>query len=230
MSTVQTQPISSSVLNAANGTSSATGAASASGTESTQQMSADFMTMLVAQMKYQDPTKPVDSAQMTSQLAQISTVDGINKLNSTMSALATSLSSNQALQASSLIGKQVLAPGNSVELAGGQSQFGIQLSSAADTVKVNILNPAGQVVNTMNLGAQVAGTMPVTWNGTSSTGGQLPDGNYTFQVLASVGTSPVSATSLAYSAVTSVSNSTTGAMLNLGNNQSVSTNDVQRIL
>ncbi|MEI7571131.1 MAG: flagellar hook capping FlgD N-terminal domain-containing protein, partial [Alcaligenaceae bacterium] len=73
----------------------------------TKKMSSDFMKMLVAQMQYQDPTKPVDSAQMTSQLAQISTVDGINKLNDTMNALASSLKGNVTSQAASMIGRDV---------------------------------------------------------------------------------------------------------------------------
>ncbi len=231
MTSVQSQPISSSVLSAVNGTgSSSTAAPSASGAQETKKMSTDFMTMLVAQMKYQDPTKPVDSAQMTSQLAQISTVDGINKLNTSMSALAASLSSNQALQASSLIGKHVMAPGNGVELSGGQSQFGVQLDTAADSVKVNILNAAGQVVNTMSLGGHEAGMMPVTWNGTSSNATKLPDGHYSFQVAAVSGGQPVGATGMEYAAVQSVSNSTSGVLLNLSNNKSVGAGAVQQIL
>ena len=231
MSNVQSQPISNSVLSAANGTASATGAAaSASGAQQTQQISTDFVTMLVAQMKYQDPTNPVDSAQMTSQLAQISTVDGINKLNTSMSALATSLSSNQTLQASSLIGKHVMTPGNGVALAGGQSQFGVQLDSAADSVQVNILNPSGQIVKTLNVGGLPAGTMPLNWDGTGSSGSKLPDGLYDFQVSASAGGQPVAATAMEYSAVTSVSNSNAGVMLNLTNNKSVSTSAVLQIL
>ena len=91
MATVQNQPITNSLLsnmngtkasNKASGSSGAAGASDTSSATSTQAMTNDFMTMLIAQMKYQDPTKPVDSAQMTSQLAQISTVDGINRLGS----------------------------------------------------------------------------------------------------------------------------------------------------
>ena len=231
MSNIQSQPISNNVLSAANGTApGARPAASASGAQQTKKISTDFVTMLVAQMKYQDPTKPTDSGQMTSQLAQISTVDGIDKLNTTMSALATSLTSNQTLQASNLIGKHVMAPGNGVALSGGQSQFGVQLDSAADSVNVNILNPSGQIVQTMRLGGHAAGTMPLTWSGTGSSGSQLPDGLYSFQVDASAGGQPVSASAMEYSAVTSVSNSNAGVMLNLINNKSVSTNAVQQIL
>ena len=208
-----------------------TGVASGSTTTSSPQSLQDnFMKMLVAQMQYQDPTNPMDSAQMTSQIAQIQTVGGINNLNASMSTMVKSLNASQAYQASSMIGHTVMIEGNSFPLSKGQGSFGIQLPSSADSVKVNVMNSAGQVVNTINLGAQAGGTIPVAWNGKDGAGNVAPDGKYTFQIAASSGGKPVAATSLTYAGVSGISNTSSGVTLNLDNNTTVGVASVVQIL
>jgi flagellar basal-body rod modification protein FlgD len=216
---------------AAANSSAATGASSASTlTSSTQSLQDNFMKMLVAQMQYQDPTNPMDSAQMTSQIAQIQTVQGINNLNTSMSSMVKSLNASQAYQASNMIGHTVMVEGNTFPLTKGQGSFGVQLPTSADSVKVNVLNSAGQIVNTLNLGAQAGGTIPVAWNGKDGAGNTVPDGNYSFQVQATSAGKPVAGTGLTYAGVNGVSNTSSGITLNLDNNTSVGVASVLQIL
>ncbi len=186
--------------------------------------------MLVAQMQYQDPTNPVDSAQMTSQLAQIQTVQGIGSLNTSMSSMVSSLNASQAYQASSMIGHTVMVSGNAFQLTSGQGSFGVQLPSSADSVKVNVINSAGQTVNTINLGAQAGGTIPVAWNGKDASGITAPDGAYSFQIAATSSGKAVAATGLTYAGVSSVANGANGVTLNLDNNSTVGIANVMQIL
>lgn len=196
----------------------------------TKKMSSDFMKMLVAQMQYQDPTKPVDSAQMTSQLAQISTVDGINKLNDTMSSLAKGLQGNVISQAASMIGRDVLVPGNNISLTQGSAKFGVQMPASADAVNVSILDNSGKTVKVMSMGPQAAGNLPITWNGTNVNGESLQSGNYTFQVSATSNGKALRSVPLERAGVASVTNTAEGVSLNLTNNKSILAADVQQIL
>src|SRR6478672_4462777 len=91
-----------------------------------------FLKLLVTQMKNQDPLNPLDNAQVTSQLAQISTVNGIEKLNTTLQTMASSFAAGQSLQAAGMIGKDVLIPASTLRLAGGSALFGIDLKQPAD--------------------------------------------------------------------------------------------------
>src|SRR5450755_1727985 len=116
-----------------------------------------FLKLLVTQLKNQDPLNPMDNAQLTSQLAQISTVTGISKLNDTMSALSASLGSNQYVQAAGLVGHTVLTPGNKLQLASASAAGGVRLESAADNVLVTISDASGHAVRKIDMGAQSAG-------------------------------------------------------------------------
>src|SRR4051812_28080749 len=107
-------------------------------TNSAEAMQDKFMTLLVTQMKNQDPLNPMDNAQVTSQLAQLSTVTGIDKLNSTVEALKGSYQTSQTLQATSMIGHGVLVPGSATTLVEGKALMGIEMSSPADKVQVTI--------------------------------------------------------------------------------------------
>ena len=111
-----------------------------------------FLKLLITQMQNQDPLNPMDNAQVTSQLAQISTVSGIDKLNSTILNMVSQFSAAQSMQAGSLIGRGVLAEGNDLQLSQGQAAGGMQLSEPADAVSVSIRDTNGFVVKTINLG------------------------------------------------------------------------------
>src|SRR3954469_18470569 len=124
-----------------------------------------FMQLLVAQMKNQDPLNPMDNAQMTSQIAQINTVGGIEKLNTTVNSLLSAFNRMQAQSATQLAGRGVLVDGNQVQLADGHAVGGVALDAAADKVSVDILDATGQAVRTLQLGASPAGTRSFDWDG-----------------------------------------------------------------
>lgn len=217
----------SSLMAAMNPTSASS---ATSGSASASSMQSQFMTLLVTQLQNQDPTNPMDSTQMTSQLAQISTVSGIQQLNTTLQSLMSTYQAGQSVQAASMIGKTVLANGSTLAWNGSQPvSYGVNLSSAADTVAVNVLNASGQTVDTMNLGAQAAGVLNLSWNGAGTNGNALPSGNYTFQVTASNAGAAVTAQTLVSGQVTSVLNDAQGAQLDVAGVGTVSLSSVAQI-
>ncbi len=190
-----------------------------------------FMTLLVTQMKNQDPLNPLDNAQVTSQLAQLSTVTGIDKLNDTMKAMMQSTQASQSLQAAGMIGHGVLVPGSSLALAGGKSVYGIELAGPADAVQVTVSDGAGNPVRTIELGAQPQGTLALAWDGRLPSGAVAADGRYQVAVSAVRGGSVVTAQPLAFGEVLSVSTGSGGPRLNLGAGQAqVTLSDVRQIL
>jgi flagellar basal-body rod modification protein FlgD len=210
---------------------------------STDGVSADtdkFMTLLVTQLQNQDPLNPMDNAQMTSQLAQLQTVTGVNKLNTTLESLQSSYKSSEAMQATSLIGRGVLVDGNNVTLASGKAVLGVNLASDADNLKVVISDAKGNEVETMDLGAQKAGVMPLAWDGVpdatklDSSGKPitLADGNYTFKVVATRGGTPLTdATGLSLDSVASVTtNGTDGVKVNLSGKGALTLADIKQVL
>lgn len=206
--------------------------AAPTGAVNTTQASQDrFMTLLVTQMKNQDPLNPLDNAQLTSQLAQLSTVTGIDKLNSTVQALMASSQSSQSLQAASMIGRAVLVPGTGTTLTDNKALFGVELTEPADALQVTISDASGNPVRTLNLGAQAAGSMALSWDGSTNSGGTAPDGRYQLQVSALRGGQASSATSLAFAEVNSISMTKQGVQLNLsGAVPSATLADVRQIL
>jgi flagellar basal-body rod modification protein FlgD len=199
----------------------ATSAAGAASTVGSLTSAADqqdrFMKLLVAQMKNQDPLNPMDNAQMTSQVAQINTVGGIEKLNTTVTSLLSAFNRMRAQSASQLAGRQVLVDGNEVQLAAGHAVGGVTLDAAADQVNVDILDAAGQPVRTLQLGASPAGTRSFDWDGTLADGSAAPEGSWRVRVTASAAGKAVAATPLTAATVRSVSQADDGsALLDLG--------------
>jgi flagellar basal-body rod modification protein FlgD len=226
--------VSQTLLDTMNGTSSASSSTSSTGSTGTSatDLQNTFLQLLVAQLKNQDPTNPMDSSQMTSQLAQISTVQGISQLNTSLSSLSTQLSAGQQSQAANLIGSTVLAPGSSISVASGKaSTFGVTLASAVSDLKINVTNSAGTIVNTIDLGKQAAGTVPVGWTPVDSSGNTLADGTYTISATGTVNGQPATATTLTGATVESVvTQSTGGAGLVLSNGSTVGLTSVAAIL
>jgi flagellar basal-body rod modification protein FlgD len=188
-----------------------------------------FLKLLVTQMKNQDPLNPLDNAQVTSQLAQISTVNGIEKLNATIETMASSFNAGQSLQAANMIGKDVLVPGSMLQVAGGGGIFGVDLAQAADQVKVTIHDASGREIRTINLDAQAAGPSAFAWDGKTADGTQAADGAYSFSVSALRGDQKVDAQSLAFGAVQAVSQSGEGVRLNVGTLGTVGLTDIKQI-
>ena len=168
--------------NAAQSQAAAAGA-TAPGTANGSDMQDRFLKLLVTQMKNQDPLNPLDNAQVTSQMAQISTVGGIDKLNSTISALSTSLLASQSVQSASIIGHDVYAVGSTLNL-NGKATGGFDLKQDADRVFVSITDSAGSLVRTLELPGAKAGLSAFEWDGKTDAGGTAKNGTYVFQLTA----------------------------------------------
>lgn len=222
MASVQaTNTVPADLMTAMNGTKTAT--------TSVQETQDRFMTLLITQMKNQDPLNPLDNAAVTSQMAQLSTVTGIDKLNTTLQALQSSYQTSQALQATDMIGHGVLVPGSSVALSEGQAILGADLTEAADNVRVTIRNAAGVAVRTIDLGAQKAGTLPITWDGKNDAGAAVTDGGYQFEVKAMRGETAVAATALSFGEVVSVTTNAQGVKVTIPGLGSVAFADIRQI-
>lgn len=206
-------------INAATTTSVTTAATAGSGT-SGKTIGKDatedrFLKLLIAQMKNQDPLNPLDNAQVTSQMAQINTVQGIAQLNASMAAMLTQF---QGAQAISLSGRQVLVDGSGLTLAktadGLASKGGVEISQDAERVIVDIKDSSGTVVTQLNLGAQTAGAGAFSWNGQLDKG-MAAAGAYTFEVKAYNGAAQVPVTALMAARVEGTATTPQGVRLTL---------------
>ncbi|MDR9828497.1 flagellar hook assembly protein FlgD [Vibrio sp. FNV 38] len=139
----------------------------------------DFLSLLTKQLAQQDPFKPVSNDQMIAQMASFATVDGIGQMNTQFETLNTSMTSNQALQASTLVGRDVLVPGAAgVKQDGASMAAMVKLPQAMEGLFVRIENEMGQLVSTFEVGAQPAGDTRVEWDGKDDNGNPLPGGKY----------------------------------------------------
>lgn len=143
---------------------STAGSAAAPSTQAQAGSEDRFLKLLVTQMQNQDPLNPLDNAQVTSQMAQIQTVSGVEKLNQSLAALAGSFQQAQALQAASLIGRDVLVPGNSLYLVEGQGRGAFELAGDAASVNVEVSDASGQVLDRFSLGALAQGRHHFDWS------------------------------------------------------------------
>lgn len=188
-----------------------------------------FLKLLTTQLKNQDPLNPMDNAQMTSQLAQISTVDGIEKLNATLQKLVSSSVDAEAMQAASLVGRQVMVAGNGMTLTDVGAIGGLALASAADEVIVTIKDANGLVVKTQNLGKLDAGQHNFTWDGMSDGGAQAAVGAYRVSISAKRGEDGVDATAFELAQVRSINRGGQGVSLDLGHLGLANMNDIKQI-
>jgi flagellar basal-body rod modification protein FlgD len=174
-----------------------------------------FLKLLIAQMKNQDPLNPLDNAQVTSQMAQINTVQGIAQLNTSMASMLTQFQSAQAI---SLPGRQVLVDGKTLVLSkvgdGLTAKAGFDLAQDAESVTVDIKDASGNVVKQISLGAQAAGPGVFTWDGALDKG-LAAAGKYTFDVKASNGTVAVPAVPLMAARVEGTANTPQGVRVTL---------------
>lgn len=190
-----------------------------------------FLKLLVTQLNNQDPLNPLDNAQLTSQLAQMSTVSGIEKLNTALQSLIAQSGSSQVLQSASLIGRSVLVPGQDLALKGGAAvPLAVEMTGAADSVKLNISDAAGHVVRSYDLGALPAGVKTLSWDGQGENGASLPDGSYKFSAVPTGAGVGVQALALTYGSVTSVAMGSNGVALDLGDSRKVGFGDIRLIL
>lgn len=180
-----------------------------------------FLKLLVAQMQNQDPLSPMDNAQVTSQIAQINTVSGIEKLNGTVQGLSGQFSQMQALQGAALVGREVVVPGDDLTIKDNVGTGTFELGSAADEVQIEILNAQGNVIETFKLGARAAGINDFDWKPTSTSGAA------TFRVSAKADGATLTPTALVRDTVRSISTSGNQLTLELKNNGNVAYSDVR---
>jgi flagellar basal-body rod modification protein FlgD len=182
-----------------------------------------FLTLLVTQMQNQDPLNPMDNAEITSQMAQISTVTGISTLNDTLSGVSAQMLQMQTLQGASLVGRQVLVEGDDLYLSEeGATAAGFDLAGAADAVTVTVKDASGKVLDTIAMGAQDAGRHSFTWESEDASLTGL-----SFEVTATSGGTAVVATPLVVDVVSAVSTSGSTLTLELLNGGVISYSDIK---
>lgn len=219
--------VDSSVTGAMN---AATGRASSASAD----LQDNFMTLLVTQLQNQDPMNPMENSEMTSQLAQINTVTGIENLNDTLASINGQLDTSQVLQASGLIGKGVLVPGDRVLVGeeGATTPFGIELERGAEEVQITIRNDSGEVVRRFDSFSLDAGVESFTWDGFTDDGSTAPEGAYSVSIEASNDGESVDVTALNYALVNGVSLAGDGTpLLDLGGvSEQITLDDIRQIL
>lgn len=190
-----------------------------------------FMTLLITQLKNQDPLNPLDNAQVTSQLAQLNTVTGINKMNETLASLKTDYQASANLAATNLINHGVLVEGNQLTLADGKSLFGIELASPADKVEVEIRSSGGKVVQTVEMKNVDAGVVPLAWDGKLEDGTTASNNTYTMHIRATRGTEELKdAKTLEFGTVASISTGAGGVKLNIPSHGQVTMDAIKQVL
>ena len=159
-----------------------------------------FLTLLVAQLNNQDPMNPMDNAEMTTQMAQMSTVSGIEQVNDTLKSMADQFNTMQVLQGSNMVGHSVLLEGNSLVPVDGVAVGAIDLAGPADSVKVEVLSPGGTVIDTIQAGSLSAGRNYFNWDASK----YAESGNPTFRVTAKQGDRTIETSTLTRDVVMSV--------------------------
>lgn len=190
--------------------STSTSVSSANQLSTAAEMSDRFLKLLVTQLKNQDPLNPMENAELTSQMAQINTVTGIEKLNTSMTAMTDGFSQMQMLQGASLVGRSVLLDGNNMVFDdNGTAYGGYELSSSAANVRIDIFDAAGTTVDTIVAGEQGSGRQGFEWTAPEG----LSTKGLTFKVTANTGANNIVAKPITFDAVTAVN--TTGGTLTL---------------
>lgn len=188
-----------------------------------------FLKLLITQMQNQDPLNPMDNAQVTTQMAQISTVNGLGQINDSIAALMQQFAGMEAVQGAALAGRTVMVSGNGIELSGGLAAGGFELATPADSVAITVYNAAGEAVRRDNLGATPAGIRGFAWDGLDNAGNPAPEGRYTFRVQTLTAGTAGEAQTLAVATVGGVSRGDNGLELDLGAIGTRALSDVRRI-
>ena len=170
-----------------------------------------FLKLLVTQMQNQDPLNPMDNAQVTSQMAQINTVTGIDKLNTTVKDLGSNFGQMQLLQAANIVGHKVLVEGSqlNIDSTTGKASGAYDLDANARNVKIEVLSTSGTVVDTIDQGTMSAGRKDFTW---TPPDGVSADQSYKFRISATSGSTKIGSTALMLDQVDAVSTTSTGSV------------------
>ncbi|ECC1662548.1 TPA: flagellar hook assembly protein FlgD [Salmonella enterica subsp. salamae] len=219
------------------GVKTTTGSGSMTGSNAAD-LQSSFLTLLVAQLKNQDPTNPLQNNELTTQLAQISTVSGIEKLNTTLGAISGQIDNSQSLQATTLIGHGVMVPGTTILAGKGAEEgavtsttpFGVELQQPADKVTATITDKDGRVVRTLEIGELRAGVHTFTWDGKQTDGTAVPNGSYNIAITASNGGTQLVAQPLQFALVQGVTKGSNGNLLDLGTYGTTTLDEVRQII
>ncbi|HEX4916383.1 MAG TPA: flagellar hook capping FlgD N-terminal domain-containing protein [Limnobacter sp.] len=189
-----------------------------------------FLELLVAQLRNQDPLAPMDNAQVTSQMAQLNTVSGIQNLNKTMEGLGQVIAAGQFSQAVALVDKLVLVKGDGMVLADGQAGAQYKADQPYDTAVATIKNAGGVVVREINLGRVSKGMNELVWDGRSNDGTAMPPGQYRLEVQGTRAGESTKLETYRYDIIQSLDNSATGQFtLTTSQGDSISINDIVKV-
>lgn len=181
-----------------------------------------FLKLLIAQLANQDPMNPMDNAQMTSQMAQINTVSGIQQVNASIQSMAKQFGMLQTLQSAQSVGRDVLVNGNAMPVNNGVASGVVELSSNADSANLKVYSAGGVLLDTVELGSLSAGSNSISWDGS-----QFPQATEVrFQVSASASGKSVNATMYSRQNVTAVESTSTGPKFTLQLGSTVNASDI----
>ncbi len=193
----------------------------------------EFLKLMTTQLSNQDPLKPMESGEFFSQIAQFSSVSGIQELQKSFEQVASAMMSNQALQASAMVGRTVLIPASEAELKdGGKINGTVELTSSTPGLAVGIYDTAGQLVRQISMGPQSSGSVEFNWDGLTDDGEPAPAGKYQIQAITQVDGEPTAAETFIAAKVDSVVMEKFGqdVTLNLGAMGQWGLSDVKQIL
>jgi len=189
-----------------------------------------FLKLMIAQLKHQDPLDPAKNEEFLAQLAQFSTLEGITNLNDSVSTMAASMKSSVASEASALVGRSVLVPTDQTAVQAGSGLSGnVALTSDVSDLTVQITDASGAIVKTIDMGAQKAGTVRFDWDGTNASDTPQPSGIYKVKAFSGGGSGAQAFSVDLPEYVVSVSIGADGMQLNLAGGTSVPVGSVKEI-
>lgn len=195
-----------------------------------QDQQTQFLTLLTTQLKNQDPMNPLENAELTSQLAQMSTVDGIERLNTLFSSFVEAQQSADSFDAAALLGRGVLVEGSKIGLTEAGAVGGFEIDADASLVSISITDTSGLEVQKIELTDVAAGSHNFMWDGMALNGTRAADGVYKLNVSAVSGEDKVTGRSLEFGPVTSVIRGVTGSDLQVGDLGVFKLDDIKQIL
>lgn len=195
-----------------------------------EDMQARFLTLLTTQLKNQDPMNPMENAEVTSQLAQMSTVNGIEHLNKMFESFVDNQAESDSMQAAALVGRGVLVEGKKLSLTESGAIGGFELDAPADKVVLSVKDASGLEVKQIQLDNVEAGSQNFIWDGTANDGAQAAQGVYTIEMSATMEGEKVTGRTLEFGPVTSVIRGAAGTDFQVGELGIFKYNDIKQIL
>lgn len=190
-----------------------------------------FLKLMTAQMNNQDPTKPMEDGEFFTQIAQFSSVAGIQELQNSFAQVATAMQSNQALQASTMVGRTVMVQSNEAVFNGAEPVEGkVGISSATPELTINIHDSAGQLIRSIRMGEQSVGVANFSWDGRNNAGELVNAGDYRIEAIAEADGESIELGTLLAEKVESVTLGSSGVTLDLASDRSVPLSGVKQVM